>query len=107
MNYQIAVYNADNYNSQAEALKDGAFYPQSSDWTYGNETGLQDLQEVCDAINKCHNGETRRDKAQFVLVIREGGDWVPLDRWAKLASMPQIEMFMALPNRSLQRAAPT
>lgn len=78
MNYQIGVYNANNYNSQADALKDGAFYQQPSDWTYGDETGLQDLQEVCDAINQCHNGETSRVKGHFVLVICDGGNWIPL-----------------------------
>ena len=78
MNYKIGVFNADTYTSQAEALKDGAFYQQSSDWTYGDETGLQDLLEVCDAINQCYNGETNRANCQFVLVLWDGAYWVPL-----------------------------
>lgn len=84
MSARIAAYNADNYTSQADALANGAFYPQNSDWTYDDYSGLQDLLEICDAINICHNGQHDRSKAQFVLVIKDGEEWLPLERWNRI-----------------------
>jgi hypothetical protein len=50
---RIAVYDANTWASAVCAEESGALYEMGSDWTYTDETGLQDLSEAVQACATC------------------------------------------------------
>lgn len=78
---KLAVYNASTYANANDARSSGALYEQTSDWSYDTVTGINDLLEIVDALNKCHNGALDQSSADFVISVFEEQQWLPLQHW--------------------------
>ena len=78
---KLAVFDASKYTDANDARLSGALYEQNSEWSYDTVTGIKDLLEIVDALNRCHNGASDQPSADFVITVLEEQQWLPLQHW--------------------------
>lgn len=78
----LAVYRRSDYVTALEAELDGALYRVPSSWTFGNYTGLADLEAVVSTISECFCGEN--DQLTVAVYHPENDQWFTLPDYLEL-----------------------